>query len=247
MKLHTKTLLTALTATAALAAGSANAATVLVDVSAAATIANPEDGLYWTSIGTGTNSTVTATDLIDSSNGATPFDLAITTTSVDSGGTSGAGFGGTGVNGPDGSSEPFIDTAGTDDGLFANNDNNGTAVFTFSDLVAGATYDFSAVGGRASGGEDGEIIILDDATPLGAASAGTRPTYALLNDGTVADFSTTANASGEIYFEFRSGGGNNGTGATINALSMTGAVPEPGSLALLGLGGLLIASRRRRG
>lgn len=230
-----------------LATGAANAAIALVDISTAATVTNPASGgLYWTSVGSGTNTTETASNIIDTNNVATTWDIAITTTSINSGGISGTGFGGTGVNGPSGSS-PFDEANAITDGLFANNDGNGTALFAFTGLESGATYNFSAIGGRNSNGEDGEIIILDSATRIGTGSVGARDNYALLNNGTVLDFSVDATASGEIWFEFRSGSGNNGTGATINALSIEGAVvPEPSSTALLGLGGLALILRRRK-
>lgn len=238
-----------------LTATSAHAATILVDLSTAATVSNPAvDGKYWTSFGSGTNSTVTATDLIDSSNVPTTFDLSITTASVSAGGVSGAGFGGTGINGPAGA-DPFDEANAITDGLFVNNNNDGTALFEFSGLVANTDYDFSLIGGRASGGKDGGIKILAGTPDSNAVdldvieSDDLLDSYNLLNDGTVLNFTVTSTASGEIDFRFFKGDGTDGNngGSTFNAFSIDGPlIPEPASLALVGLGSLLIASRRRQ-
>lgn len=239
MKLQTKTLLAALTTTAAMATGSANAATVLVDLSTAAVVTNPaSDGKYWTSFGTGSDETISTNDLIDSNNVATPWDLEITTDSVQAGGTSGAGFGGTGINGQAGG-DPFDEANAITDGIFANNNSNGTAVITLTGLLGSTSYDLSAIGGRASNGKDGLITILSGTS--GSSS------YSLLNNGTVLDFTVTSTAGGEISFGFEKGEAGDSGGSTFNAFSVTGDVPEPGSLALLGLGSMLVASRRRRG
>jgi len=48
----------------------------------------------------------------------------------------------------------------------------------------------------------------------------------------------------EVVFEYNATG-DNGTNGRFGGAVLTGVVPEPGSLALLGLGGLLIARRRR--
>lgn len=227
----------------ALAAGSANAAIALVDLGTAASVTNPaSDGKYWTSVGTGTNNTSTALDLIDIANASTSWDIAITTTSIQDGGTSGAGFGGTGIDGPSGA-DPFDEANAITDGVFANNNGNGTVVFAFTGFIAGATYDFSAIGGRDSGGADGQIIILDSAIAIGNGAVGLRDNYTLADSGTVRNFSVDATVGGEIWFEFRS----TASGSTLNALSIEGAaVPEPSGTALLGLGGLALILRRRR-
>ena len=239
-----------------LAASSAPAATVLIDLSTAATVSNPAgDGKYWTSMGTGTNSTITETDLIDSSNAATTWDLDITTTSVVSGGTSGAGFGGTGIDGPAGP-DPFDEANAITDGIFVNNNSDGTAVFKFYGLAIGIDYSFSLIGGRASNGKDGGIKILSGTPDSNAVDLDVIETddlldsYNLLNDGTVLNFTITSIDGGPdggvIEWEFFKGDNTNGDfgGSTFNALSMT-QVPEP-STALLSILGTLLLLRRRR-
>lgn len=206
----------------ALAAGSASAQTVLIDLSTTDAPAIPAgDGKYWNSLGSGA-ADVPATALIDSANASTGVSLAIDIANVQAGGTSGAGFGGTGINGPAGA-DPFDEAAVVADGVFCNNTSNGTAVFIFSGLVPDTVYDVSAIGGRSSNGVDGQIIILDSNSPLGSSPLSGETNYTLLNDGTVLDFSTLSNASGEIFFEFRNSvlGNQGGINATFNALSIT--------------------------
>ncbi|MEM6507347.1 MAG: PEP-CTERM sorting domain-containing protein [Planctomycetota bacterium] len=63
-------------------------------------------------------------------------------------------------------------------------------------------------------------------------------------------FSGLNNTSVTFTLTDAAGGNNNNNtwGTWIDNVTLTGeVVPEPGSLALLGLGGLLVASRRRRG
>lgn len=84
---------------------------------------------------------------------------------------------------------------------------------------------------------------------FGATSGTTGPTLGPLDPGTVptglddldnfASGTYTSDGAGNLTFIVTSG--NNRT--VINGFEI--AVPEPGSLALLGLGGLLIARRRR--
>ena len=65
-------------------------------------------------------------------------------------------------------------------------------------------------------------------------------------DSTGANFesfgSFTADGSGQVQVVLTSPGGF----AFVDAIAFSSAIPEPGSLALMGLGGLLIGARRRR-
>lgn len=220
----------------------ASSTTVLLDMSTASPPA--ADTKTWNSLGSG-GSDASIADLIDSGGTATGFSLTIDVTNVVAGGTSGAGFGGTAISGPTGP-DPFDNSGVTTDGLFANNNSDGTAVFSFTNLAVSTQYNFSAIGGRAGNGKDGEIIILDSpANKLGGGAVGTQTTYTLLNDGTVLDFSLVSSATGEIFFEFRKGDDSvGGTSATINGLSMT-QIPEPSAALLGGLGFLMLLRRRR--
>ncbi|MBT8037273.1 MAG: hypothetical protein KJO21_06980 [Verrucomicrobiae bacterium] len=201
---------------------------IFIDLSSASAVSHPAgDGKYWNALGQADGSLDhSVANVIDVSNASTTIGLAIDLTNIQAGGTSGAGFGGTGVNGPSGA-DPFDEAAVITDGIFNNNANNGTAVFSFTGLAADTSYAFSAIGGRASNGDDGQIIILDAAeNKLGAAAVTTETTHTLLNDGTVLDFSVTSNASGEIFFEFRKADpGDTDGSATINGLSITSASP----------------------
>ncbi len=205
---------------------SANAESILIDLSNASAVTNPAgDGKHWNVLGdnAGGNgaSDASIAGLVDSNNTATGFGLTIDVTNTQSSGTSGAGFGGATINGSSGA-DPFDESAAITDGIFNNNAGNGTAVFVFTGLTANAQYDFSAIGGRASNGVDGQIVILGSNTPLGTAAVTTQTAHTLLNNGTVLDFSAVSNGSGEIFFEFRrEGTGSTSGSATINALSIT--------------------------
>ena len=216
----------------------AHAATVLIDWSRGAIVTNPAgDGKYWNSLGnTGlANIDLAPTALVDVSNAATGWSVAVDSTQNGTGG--GAGFGGTGVAGPSGG-DPFDEANAVVDGIFANNNAIGTSTITFTGLGNGNQFDLSAIGGRAAGVSDGLITILVGTSP--------STTYDLLNNGTVLNFSVTADASGTISFNFSEKVTDGGTtSATFNAMSIT-QVPEP-SAAFLGLCGcVLLICRRHR-
>lgn len=125
---------------------------------------------------------------------------------------------------------------------------------------------------RAAGIRQVDIYVSNDAAPGDPEAGGTWTLWAenaILDPGTGAagytgfDLETVVGSSlpgGPIRFvrfevdsTFRSDaidlGGGTGDNANVAGLAQIEfyQVPEPGSLALLGLGGLLIASRRRRG
>lgn len=248
-------------------AGTASAATVLIDWSISNDISGVADGNgnFWNSLGSGfaNGGDFSATALTASNNTASGWSVAVDLTGNTSNNT-GAGFGGTGINGPIGATAPFNAT-GTNrpsvDGIFANYNANGTATITFTGLAASTQYDFSLIGGRASNGSNGYIKVLTGTAGAGASDidlletgVGTGKyaaddfldTFSLLNDGTIASFSVTSNVSGSIAFDFFEGQNdtNGTTNATFNAMSIT-QVPEP-SAALLGGLGFLVLLRRRR-
>lgn len=244
----------------------ASATTVLIDWSDANDISASADtnGNWWNTLGpNGIGNDLTATALTTSNNTASGWSVAATL-DANAGNNTGAGFGGAGINGPVGATSPF-NTTGTDrptvDGIFANYNANGTATITFTNLLANTQYDFSAIGGRASGGNDGFIKVITGAFGAGGSdvdlletTGGTGKyadddlldTFSLLNDGTILNFSVISDGSGSIAFDFFEGQNDTdgGSSATFNALSIT-QIPEP-SAALLGGLGLLFLLRRRR-
>jgi len=252
-----------------IASGTAMAQTVLIDWSTSndfASLGADTNGNHWNSLGAagGVGQDVAVTALTTSTNTASGWSVAADLTANTSNNT-GTGFGGAGIDGPTGAN-PF-DITGTNrptvDGLFANYNANGTAVFTFSGLAASTQYDFSLIGGRASNGSNGYIKVITGIAGAGASdidlletTGGTGKyadddfldTFSLLNDGTIASFSVTSDASGLIAFDFFEGQNdtNGTTNATINALSIS-QVPEPSAFALLaGMFGLTWVMVRRR-
>jgi hypothetical protein len=220
-----KTIIYTATALFVAIATSASAATVLIDWSTADSTPGGADsnGYHWNSVDAG------ATNLVGSDGVATTWD--VTAAVLDnSGNGNDSGFGGAGVNGPIGSA-PFDQLFAVTDGIYSQSE-TGYATISFSDLDLSSVYNFSAIGGRNSGGVDGTIAVT-----TGTGTGGT-----LLNDGTILDFSVTSDASGDIVLVFAAPSSN----ATFNALSITTAVPEPSFTALLGLGGLALILRRRR-
>jgi hypothetical protein len=221
-----KTIIHTATAMFVAIATSASASTVFIDWSTSASTPGGADsnGNHWNSLNPG------ATDLLGSDGVATTWD--VTTAILDNPGSGDdSGFGGTGINGPTGSA-PFDQSFAVIDGIYSQSA-SGFATISFSDLDLSSVYNFSAIGGRNSGGIDGNIEVT-----TGTGTGGT-----LLNDGTILDFSVTSDASGVIVLKFA--GPDSGQNATFNALSIT-SVPEPSTTALLGLGGLALILRRHK-
>ena len=93
-----------------------------------------------------------------------------------------------------------------------------------------ATVDLTAADGNAA---DAETSVA-----IGGTGGTTYFTY------TAVVTTTDANADLSISIDSNSGGSGQ---FAFAGYTVTSPIPEPGSLALLGLGGLLVASRRRRG
>lgn len=218
-------------------ATTSHAAMVLIDWSNATPATNPDtNGNYWNTVGNvaAQYTGVTANNLLSTANVATTWDVAVTGL-VDKASPQGdVGWGGNGVIGPAGVS-PFNQSFATIDGIFSQ-DSAAVATITFTQLLPSKQYDFSAIGGRLSGGVNGVVTVT-----IGTGTGGT-----LNNNGTLLNFSVTSNASGSIALTFKSSNATSGgTSATFNALSIL-EVPEPASLALAAAGGMLMLGQRRR-
>ena len=232
----------------ALSASSNAAITALIDWSRAQVAPSPDtNGNHWNSLGSGTD--LATTTLASSTNTSTPWSIAVDNTGPSS------GFSGAGVNGTVGATAPFNTTGAnrpTTDGIFVNQNSVGTSLITITGLTPSSVYDFSAIGGRASGGNNGFIKVITGAFGSGGSdidlidSDNLLDTFTLLNNATILNFQVTADSSGVVAFRFfeNDAVNNADNSATFNALSITG-VPEP-STALLGGLGLLALLRRRR-
>ena len=230
-------LATVLVATLATTGTTQAALVALIDLHTAFTPPAGADanGNHWNAIGGAATYTtpVTVSNLKTTSNGATTWDLTVSglVDKPSPQGDVGWSGGGVGLAGP----APFDQDFAYKDGIFSQ-DSNAKATITLADLTPNTQYNFTAIGGRTSTGANGVITVT-----TGTGTGGT-----LLNTGALLDFSVVSNASGVIAFTFNSANASSGgTSSNMSAFRMQ-IIPEPASLALAGVGALLVLPRRRR-
>lgn len=232
---------------ASLLATSASGTVIQIDVGRSDSITTDTG---WNNLNNGANSGTFATDfgvtdMVDSTGAATAIDIRVDSTGGGSWAGSGADFLGTAPS-------PF-NTAPTNaikDSMFI----RGTSVdIVISDLTAGYTYGLLLWGAR---GNNGEVVDADIVFTVTDGTGTYEGSYADgLNNPTVVSFADlVADVNGEITITYEgetvAGLPSNATSSesgALNVIQLTETVPEPGSLALLSLGGLLVARRRRNG
>lgn len=130
---------------------------------------------------------------------------------------------------------------GGNDSIYIQNPGaNPTGAFEITGLAAGGEYKITFFSARNGATGNRESFLR--ATGLAVYDSPVLDANA--NTTNVASFNFFADNTGKVSIELLKGAGNSVNFAYLNALKLEG-VPEPASLGLLGLGGLLIARRRR--
>lgn len=256
MKLQTTSLLTAATACAALAAGSANATVLFSD-----DFSSLSGGSGWAAASTwsvannggtraivGDQMVLTKTDT-SNSNTFRDLDTAITVAGADFWFVANYTYTGTRAKADTFFGIQFMDGTTTDNFIGAN-----TGATNWRFIQDGTTVDTSPAVPVTSSLAQVVMHFTESKLDMWVDPTDTSSVGAL---GTAhATYDPAGSIAGVTEWDrirLLVGHGNSGTGTSeitvdnmIAATTFGEAVPEPGSLALLGLGGLLVASRRRR-
>jgi len=221
-----------------IATGSVKAATVLIDFGNA----SGTPGGY-TEVVTGPNGDGATSG--DVALGTTGWTINVTETGAKNGGNAGAGANyGTVIGDYPGELSSF-EVAALQDGIFANADGiegNSQLTVAISGLVDGYDYDLLFYGARGNNGDE-QGADWNITTGIGGSTINTG----VFNNSTdVVDWDGIKSVGGEIVFTITSVGTSFESEISLNFGQIIETVPEPSSSALLGLGGLALALRRRR-
>jgi len=224
---------------AVLAAGlaaSANATTILIDFGANANTTPTTGGQSWNNL-TATmaaSAGIKIPDLIATTGTGTGIGLSIVNR-----------FNGNNDIGTTSASAPYPSSA-TGDSLFGNTEAFGSGEVIFPEfkltgLVIGQTYNFTFFASRTGVSDNRETKYT-----ISGSTSGNVTLNASNNISNTVIYSATPNGSGEIVIKMGPGTNNNNANhfTYLNVLEIN-TVPEPGSLALAGLGGLLLLRRKR--
>jgi len=219
-------------------AASAQAITIYIDFGADATITTASGWNNVTSTLGAAPNTTPLPNMVSSTGSTTGISLSIVNR-----------FNGANTMGTSGGLGSYPGTA-TNDSLYGNTESFGSGAnmfpsFRLGGLVVGQTYDFKFFASR-TGVTGSPPDNRETQYTLAGATSGSVTLNATNNTTNTVTYSLTPNASGEILISIGPGANNNNSNhfTYLNVLEIN-TVPEPGSVALLGLGGLLLMRRRR--
>lgn len=223
----------------ALALGASQAAVVILDFGNTGASAVYTDG----------GNSYNRLNALGTYNAVTAFDGSATTWNVVA---SSAGSGGNGSQGfvssvtSANAIAPFTGLSNTalQDGFFINNNNTVTVAISGLDITK--TYNLAAFGAENL---DGPATPSNFTLTVGTTASTLTQVLdvdANLTTGAAANWSSvTPDAAGNITFTVNANGGTSGFRTELNAVRIE-SIPEPSSAALLGLGVLALAFRRRK-
>jgi hypothetical protein len=233
MKIRTNLFLATLTAAAF--ASSANADLIKIDFGKAKGEAAGNYNNINDSSSSNSNFNGVAISLDDFNTGLdTGIDLTVSGPTNSFWGDSGSGAN---YNGPYPAAVASEPATATGDGLFSFGE---TVTLTFSALTVGQAYEFLIYSARGNNGPDATF------TPTVFGTSGGADSISIVknNDDETATLTGTSDVNGVFAFTWTNAGAT-GNASALNFIQVS-EVPEPGSLALMGLGTLCVLKRRRR-